>query len=137
MRSYSYCQKSWKSTKQSTTKMGSNRVSMLCVGFVPNLRVRASGRERSKSTTSTRGHTILRQKEYYLSVSQARLMLTTVVVRSGLASVTHDETRVKSSCFQSILRWSSHCCCRRFLLVGCRYCCCCCCCCCYCSCFFL
>jgi len=27
-------------------------------------------------------------------------MLTTVVVRSGLASVTHDETRVKSSCFQ-------------------------------------
>jgi len=32
-------------------------------------------------------------------VSQARPMLTTVVVRSGLASETHDETRVKSSCF--------------------------------------
>jgi len=29
-------------------------------------------------------------------------MLTTVVVRSGLASVTHDETRVKSSCFHNV-----------------------------------
>jgi len=28
-------------------------------------------------------------------------MLTTAVVRSGLASVTHDETRVKLSCFHS------------------------------------
>jgi len=101
MRSYSYCQKSWKNTKQSTTKMGSNRVSTLCVGLVPGLRVRACGRERSKCTTSTRGHTILRQKEYYLSASQARPMLTTGVVRSGPASVTHDETRVKSSCFHS------------------------------------
>jgi len=50
--------------------------------------------------TSTSGRTILRQKEYYLSVSQARPMLTTVVVRSGLASVTHYETRVKLPCFQ-------------------------------------
>jgi len=52
-----------------------------------------------QNTTSTRGRTILRQKEYYLSASQARPMLTTVVVRSGLASVTHDKTRVKLSCF--------------------------------------
>ena len=99
MRSYSYCQKSWKNTKQSTTKMGSNRISTLCVGLVPGLRVRACWRERSKSTTSTRGRTILRQKEYYLSASQERPMLTTGVDRSGLVSVTHDETRVKSSCF--------------------------------------
>ena len=99
MRSYSYCQKSWKNTKQSTTKMGSNRVSTLCVDLVPGLRVRACGRERSKHTTSTRGRTVLCQKEYYLSASQARPMLTTGAFRSGLTSVTHDETRVKSSCF--------------------------------------
>jgi len=101
MRSYSYCQKSWKNTKQSTTQMGLNRVSTLCIGLVPGLRMRACRRERSKSTTSTRGRTILRQKEYYLSASQARPMLTTGVVRSGPASVTYDETRVKSSCFHS------------------------------------
>ena len=51
--------------------------------------------------TSTSGHTIPRQKECCLSASQARPMLTMVVVRSGLASVTHDKTRVKSSCFHS------------------------------------
>jgi len=59
-----------------------------------------AGERKIQSTTSTSGRTILRQKEYYLSASQARPMLTTVVVRSGLASVTHDETQVKSSCFQ-------------------------------------
>jgi len=34
-------------------------------------------------------------------------MLTTGVVRSGLASVTHDETRVKLSCFQVSVRLGS------------------------------
>jgi len=102
MRSYSYCQKSWKNTKQTTTKMGSNRISALCVGLVPGLRMRACRRERSKVRPVPGGRTILRQKEYYLSASQARPMLTTVVVRSGLASVTHDETRVKLSCFQGV-----------------------------------
>jgi len=108
MRSYSYYQKSWKNTKQSTTKMGSNRISTLCVGFVSSRRVRVCGRERSKSTTSTWGRTILRQKEHYLSASQARPMLTTGVVRSGLASVTHDKIRVKSSCFQQMMLSSWH-----------------------------
>ena len=117
MRSYSYCQKNWKNTKQSTTKIGSNRISTLCVDHVPGLRVRACGRERSKNTTSTRGHTILRQKEYCLSASQARPMLTTGVVRSGLASVTHDKTRVKLSCFHSLLM---KCECHSYCATGCH-----------------
>ena len=66
--------------------------------------MQACGRERSKSATSTRGLAILCQKECYLSVSQARPMLTMGVVRSGLAFVTHDETRVKSSCFHQLAR---------------------------------
>ena len=74
-------------------------VATLCVDLVPGLRVRACRRERSKVRPAPEGRTVLRQKEHYLSASQARPMLTTGVVRSGLASVTHDETRVKSSCF--------------------------------------
>ena len=45
MRSYSYCQKSWKNAKQSTTKMGSSIKSPRYVGFGTKPR---HGRERSK-----------------------------------------------------------------------------------------
>jgi len=62
---------------------------------------KSAGERKIQSTTSTSSRTLLRQKEYYLGASQVRPMLTTVVVRSGLASVTHDETRVKSSCFHT------------------------------------
>jgi len=41
--------KSWKNTKQATTKMGSNRISTLCVDLVLGLRMRARERERSKA----------------------------------------------------------------------------------------
>mgnify|MGYP007080253866 CR=1 FL=1 len=47
-------------------------------------------------------------KGMHLSASQARPMLTTGVVRSGLASVTHDKIRVKSSCFQQMMLSSWH-----------------------------
>jgi len=42
-----------------------------------------------QNTTSTRGRTILHQKSYCLSTSQARPMPTTDVVGGGLPSVTH------------------------------------------------
>jgi len=72
-----------------------DRVSTLC-----RLWYKAYAWERKiQSTTSTRGRTILCQKAYYLSASQARPMPTTDVVGGGLPSMTHGETRVKSSCF--------------------------------------
>jgi len=72
---------------------------MLDVGFVPSLRV---GEKDPKYDQYQRSHNPT-PKAYYLSASQARPMLTTGVVGIGLASVTHDETRVKSSCFQSTM----------------------------------
>jgi len=67
--------------------MGSNSVSTLCM-----LLYQAYVWERKiQNATSARGHAILRQKAHYLSVSQARPMLTMDVVLGGLPSVTHDE----------------------------------------------
>jgi len=69
----------------------------LGVGCVPSLRV---GEKDPKYDQYQRSYNPT-PKAYYLSVSQARPMLTTGVVRSRLASVTHDETGVKLSCFHS------------------------------------
>jgi len=77
--------------------MGSNEVSTLGVGFVPGLRV---GEKDPKYDQYQRLYNPM-PKAYYLSTSQARPMRTTGVVKSGLASMTHDETRVKLSCFHS------------------------------------
>jgi len=74
-----------------------DRVSTLC-----RLWYNAYAWERKiQNATSTRGRTILHQKAHFLSASQARPMPTMDVVGGGLRSVTHDETRVKSSCFQT------------------------------------
>ena len=77
--------------------MGSNGVSTLGVGFVPSLH---AGEKDPEYDQHQRLYNPA-PKAYYLSVSQARPMLTTGVVISGLASVTHDKTQVKLSCFHS------------------------------------
>jgi len=77
---------------------------MLCVDFVPSLRV---GEKDPKYDQYQRSYNPT-PKVYYLSASQARPILTTVVVRGGLTSMTHDETRVKLSCFQSTTAGNLH-----------------------------
>jgi len=75
--------------------MGSNGASTLGVGFVRSLRV---GEKDPKYDQHLRSYDPT-PKAYYLSASQARPILTMGVVRSGLVSMTHNETQVKLSCF--------------------------------------